>query len=465
MEEKKLPQMLVHSYGFANMTFTMMMTLALYYYPIFLSDVALISMAIIAPLMVVTHVVDAVSVPVSGIIIQKTQLRWGQFRSWLLFIPLLTCVFFTLTFTNLPLSSGLKIVCLGGVYMIAHISLNFAFNGHIGLISVLSRDAKTRARLAARNVQYTTFGMVLYSIVAIPLLLYFIKISGDTRGYIYTVAVLGVLQVIGYWNLFWRTRDYDRYDPDKKLNPLFQISAGELLSQIKGNRQLKILMGAECLRYSGMFALIALAAYYFKYVTGDENWMLQYALYTAIGTFLGGMAGPWFIRRFGRKPMYICACICGAIGYLVLYKFGLDGPLTYTLIISCASFGINLISPAIQAMYMDTAEYGFNRTGKNANAFILSMNTLPIKIGILVALAIIPLAMHFMDYVADMTPTPEFIASLMKLIAFLPLTCVLLAMIIISFYTLTDAEVAEYMKANAKVREEEKTAEAAPENA
>jgi hypothetical protein len=49
--------------------------------------------------------------------------------------------FFHLSFTNLPLSNTLKVIYLTVAYIIGHVSLNFAFNAHIGFISVLTKDA------------------------------------------------------------------------------------------------------------------------------------------------------------------------------------------------------------------------------------------------------------------------------------------------------------------------------------
>jgi hypothetical protein len=45
--EKKIPGLLVHTYGFSHLTFSLMMSFALQYYTIFLTDVALIKLSII----------------------------------------------------------------------------------------------------------------------------------------------------------------------------------------------------------------------------------------------------------------------------------------------------------------------------------------------------------------------------------------------------------------------------------
>lgn len=136
--EKRLPGLVINSYGLANFSLSLMMAIGMNYYGIFLTDVAKISAFYMGLIMLVGGTIDTISIFISGNIIQKTQMRWGQFRSWFLFIPITTCIFFTLSFTNLPLSYFTKIIFFTLTFIIGHISLNFAFNAHMGFISVLS---------------------------------------------------------------------------------------------------------------------------------------------------------------------------------------------------------------------------------------------------------------------------------------------------------------------------------------
>ena len=73
--------------------------------------------------------------------------------------------------------------------------------------------------------------------------------------------------------------------------------------------------------------------------------------------------------------------------------------------------------PIRQAMYMDAAEYGYYKTGKDASAFIVSMFTLPTKIAIALAITIANYGLAFIGYVANMASTPEFMSRLWILYA------------------------------------------------
>ena len=455
MNKKRLPALLTHSYGSATLTFNLMMMVALNYYTYFLTDVVMIASIHLAIFMPLTHVIDAVSIPIGGAIIQKTQFRWGQFRSWLLFLPVSTFIFFTITFTNIPSASyGVKLLYLGLAYVIAHVSLNFAFNAHLGLISVISNNVDDRASLSIWNTRYTYGAQLIFSQAAIPVLLFFRADYGESLGFFLTVLILAGLQMFGYWNLFIRTKEYDRYDPNKKLKSANNLTLLEMGKQIIGNRHLMLIMIADTVKDVAIFGLVSIAVYYFKYVTGDDSWMKTYTLLSAVSILTSTVIAPHVIKKIGRRGTCIYSAFFGIIGYLILRKYGTSGPITYTLIIACTNLVVYLPMPIRQAMYMDASEYGYYKTGKNASAFIMSMYTMPVKIKIAGALSIIPLFLAYIGYVPNMESTPEFVTSLMNLISFLPIVCYLIAGFVFIFYGLTDEKVAFYMTENQKKREE-----------
>ena len=452
--EKRLPGLVINSYGFANFAFTLMMFMAINYYSAFLTNVALISAAHVAIMMFITHVVDAFSVPYAGSLIQRTQMRWGRFRSWLLVIPLSTCIFFTLTFTNLPLSYGLKVVFLCLVYMIAHVSLNFAFNGHLGLISILTKTVEDRLNLSARNIQFGMASQILFSIAVIPLLLGLRGKYGDSLGFFYTLLILGIFQIIGYWNVFFQTKDRETYQTDIKIDPSSKMNIKDMLNQIFGNVPLILLMVADCMVNLGIFALSTFAFYYFTYVTGDESFMTYYTLFLGLATFTSTFIGPYMVKFIGKKATYMFGGAYGVIGFLILRQYGDMGPWIYTGIVCATVLGTGVSSPIRHAMYMDTAEYGFFKTGKDASGFIVSMFTLPVKIGIALATTLANVGLHLIGWEADMVTTPEFIGRLMDIICYIPLACGFFAFFIMLFYPLTSKKLAMCMEANAVKRAE-----------
>ena len=158
---KKVTSKLINSYGFVSFAFNLMMMVAVTYYAYFLTDVAMINAALMGTILLIARICDMISVPITGGIIQSVQLKWGQYRSWILLAPPFTCLFFILMFTNPDFDPITKGIFLGTCYVIAHICVNFAFNAHAGLIAVLGKTPQERMKITKRNVQY----MMAYSIV------------------------------------------------------------------------------------------------------------------------------------------------------------------------------------------------------------------------------------------------------------------------------------------------------------
>ena len=446
--EKRLPGIVVNSYGLANFSLSLMLNIGTMYYFMFLTDTAMMSAAHAGLIVGVGGAIDTLSIFVSGSIIQKTQMRWGQFRSWFLFIPITTCLFFTLSFTNLPLGYNLKIVYLTVAYIIGHVSLNFAFNSHIGFISVLTTDIQERLRLSVRNIQFGMASTIVFSQVIVRLLEHLKIVQDSTRAYFYTVALLSAIQIFGYWNLFYQTREYEKYDPTKKLESSNDISIWEMVKQVLGNSQLLLLMSADVMAQLGLFSIMGMAIYFLKYIANNELWNIYHTLATGVLSFITALYAPVVINFLGKKKTYLIATAWGVMSYFLLRGYGALSVYHFTGFICLGSLLLGTSGPMRQAMYMDAAEYGYYKTGKDASAFIMSMFTVPIKAAIALQGVVTGFGLEYIGYVANTEMTSEMAGKLMDIICYIPAGCGIIAMLIMSFYKLNDKNMVKIMESN-----------------
>ena len=451
MEENKVPNKIINIYGMADFTFNMMMMIAISFYAYFLTDIAMIGAATMGTILLIARIGDAVSVPITGGILQKTQLKWGKFRSWLLITPPITGLFFILMFTNLNMNIATKPFFLGTCYVIAHVCVNFTFNGHIGLMSILGKTPEDRIQLSAKKTQFTTAASIAFSLVFMPLVAFFGG-ADQGKGFLYTMMIFAVLQVFGYWNVFRVTREYDVYDPNRKQSGAGStgLTVGEMVQQIFGNSQLLIIMSADCIRYAAMFAVLGMATYYFKYAVGNLALITIYMLCTNGINFIGSLVAPRVVGKLGKKSTYLLSCIVPAIAFALIRVFAGANPFIYIVLVSVAGFGLTLGMTIAPAMYLDSAEYGQYKTGKNGTAFIMSMYAMPIKIGVALSGAVIGYGLSAIGYSATVEATPAFISGLMSIVSIIPAGCSVLALVLISFYKLDDTKIKEYMETNIK---------------
>ena len=321
----------------------------------------------------------------------------------------------------------------------------------LGLISILTTDVGERMRLSTRNIQLGTFSQVIFGIVVVKYVLSYFSEQSATWGYFYTALILGLVQVLGYWNLFYLTKGYDTYDPDKKHDDAGNLSLLDLIKVLK-NRHLLMLMFADFAVNLGIFSLQALTVYYFKYITGNEGFMAWYLTALGIATWLSAVIAPIITKIFGKKGTYLFAAAWGTVGFTLLRFFSAANPYIYTAIVVISVLGSRSSYAIRQAMYMDTAEYGFYKSGKDGSAFLMSMVTLPVKISIWLAQTIAVGGLALIAYEANQAVTEAFKSSLMNIICFIPAACSLITIAVMVFYSLSDKKLAIYMAANAKKR-------------
>ena len=74
----------------------------------------------------------------------------------------------------------------------------------------------------------------------------------------------------------------------------------------------------------------------------------------------------------------------------------------------------------ITALFSDTVVYGEWKTGKNIQAFIMSLLMLPVKFGLLIRYGIMNVGLIIIGYVANVTPTPEVVNGISSIMIYAP---------------------------------------------
>ncbi len=450
--DNRLPQKVIYSYGLANLSVILIITLLTSYYSFFLTDVLMISSRHLVVIMSINLIVNIVSIPLSGIIIQNIQMRWGHYRSWFSFMPALVCLFIILMFTYLPMSYSMKIAWIVITYALAHLCLNLLFTAHLSFISI-SKNATERLWLSARNTQFGIVGQVIFSVAIIPLLTHF-GAGYSKWGYFYTALILAVVPILGYWNLFHQTRDYEKYDPEIN-SPSKKMSIADMFTQIFRNSQLLILMAADCMVFFGSAFVTALAVYYYKYVgAADAKVYFLISALAFIG-LIGYLTAPYIIIKSGKKKVYLFLISLSVLCLIFLRIFGESSPYTFKGILYVGGILTGLLTLMRQAMYMDISEFGFYKTGKDVTSYIMSVHKISPVIGISLATPVAVFGLKIIGYYPNMQVTDQFINSLMNMICYIPIVCGVIAVSAMSFYSLTDDKVEKIMEAN-QLKEAEK---------
>ena len=430
-QTKSLKKSVINLYGLPSFGFQLFVSMEIFFFAAFLTDYAKIPVAMAGTVLMVTSIFDIFWVPTAGVILEKSNMRWGRYRSWLLVGPPLAMLFFILQFAKIG-DPTLNAVLISVGFIVSHLIWNIFYAGHIAMNNSMTTVREERISMASSRGMFNAIGALVFSIVgakSISLLGGGDKALGCTL----TVVISGVLMILCYWVLFTLTKAY-AYHPDAnaQAEDKDKMSIGEMLQQIVVNPPLIGLMLAELGRYLGRFIIFGMAFYYFKYVVNNLAVIAIFFTGLNVVSFFGAMATAPIAKRIGEKNTYIASLSLFITGLMIVWLMPMNH-VSFIVVMFVAYLGYGMPDTLGVAMYSATVDYGEWKTGKNARGFIMSLISFPIKSAVFIRSVVITSVLVSAGYVADMAPTPELISGIKNGIALVPAVFIGVGLIIILF--------------------------------
>ena len=350
----------------------------------FMTNYAMISPLTVASILTVGRLVDLGVSMVAGGIVQKANLKTGPFRTWIVINGPLLAIGNFLIFWNPDVGQTAKIVIFIIGYFFRNIPQNFIMSAQNALIGkVAGSDMDARLAITARNIQGTQASAIVTSALTVPLTTYFNNAIGNGRGYLIVAMLYCAFQTVGQIIVYKALSPYDQYDPNLKnvQGSSANVKVTHMYGDTLKNPQIWILMTAGILAQIAMFTLSPLNAYFFTYALGDINLM---AVSTTTASFLGlliAFAAPPIAKKMGKKNSAIVSYFGSLIGYIGMAMFSHGNFVMYMVFTifnriimgPVGSIGVNL--------WLDAAEYQLYKTGRDSRPFIMSLNSMTMKIG------------------------------------------------------------------------------------
>jgi len=442
--EKALTRSVINFYGLPSFGFQLFVNMEVFYFAAFVTDFAKLPIALAGMVLLITSIFDILWVPTAGVILEKSNLKWGKYRSWLLVGPPFAALFFILQFAKIgsPMTNAV-LITLG--FVISHLIWNIFYAGHIALNSSMTTNREERIAMSSSRGMFNGLGALAFSIIGMPMILFLGK-DNPPMGYTLTVVFTGIVMIICYYVLFFMTKDYAYHGTAQAGQPAEKMSVADMLKQIVINPPLIGLMLGELGRYLGRFVIFGLAFYYFKYVVDNIAVITIFFTGLNIVIFVGAALANPLAKKYGERNIYILSLAIFIIGLLAVWAFPMNY-VSFMVVMFIAYLGYAMPDALGVAMYSATVEYGQWKTGRNARGFIMSLISFPIKTAILVRSVIITAVLAGAGYVVDMAPTAELARGIINGIALVPAIIMLFGLICIIFlYKITPQFLAQMQK-------------------
>ncbi|HZK24926.1 MAG TPA: MFS transporter [Oscillospiraceae bacterium] len=416
------------------------------YLSFYMTERLLLTASAMGVILLVARIVDLIIGFLSGMIVQKTSFKYGQYRSWLIIGPICVAIGVIMCFLNPNISVQMKgvIVLLG--YILYGGGMSFAQLGQNGMMSkIAGPNLDMRLTISGKIVQGQTVAQIATALTIMPLIIWVERFGVD--GYTVVAILFSVISIAAQTTLFKGTKEYDQYDPDFKSKSGASGSVGSMIGDILKNKQILLVMLGDTLRFAAMMTIISLAMYYFTFVAGNPLLISVAMLSQSIAGFTGALFAPSIVKKIGKKNAAVTSGAIATLAYTGLALFAGANPILYIVLNSAGFLGMSLVNSCGVNLYLDCAEYQLYKTGKDNKTFSMSMFGVAIKVGFAVTSILVSWVLQTSGY--DAATGMAEPARLARLIGAVPAVLYLVYMLIyMFFYKITEEKSREYAAHN-----------------
>lgn len=457
-QHKKLKPSTMYGYAVALLGFTLLMSMNTYYMNFYMTDIVRIPMVSIASVLLIGRVGDMISVPLIGGFVEKTNLKWGRYRSWLLIGAPLYGLFFVLIFTNYNLSLPVKIAVFSVIYIIGHIFVNLVFGALFALMPLMTKTNHERSSLSAARFQLQSLSNIIFGYSAMPLLLFFTgggaEVPGE-RGFFMTTLLFAVVMTITFLIAFKVTKPFDIYHAPQtsgqQASKKSTVSFKQMMAMLLKNKHIMALIISDTLRMLGFFGFAGLLTYYFIYVLNDLPMLAVFLGSIGFINFAVSMVFPMIAKKVDKRTIFILGYIIIIASHLATWAF-VKNTTSFIALIVLQYVGMTLSNCAGPAMYADATDYSELHYGKEGKGFLMSMANMPPKIALIIAGSLTALMLSTIGYEAGIESTPAIVSGIKNLTHFIPIVSSVLAVIVTMMFNKLTMEKVQDIQAQIRAK-------------
>ncbi len=341
-----------------------------------------LKIALISLMMALVKVFDGITDILAGIIIDKTNTRWGKARPWLLFV----CVPYGLCFAAeflVPESwgSGAKMAMLAIFY-----TLTVSVFGTIvgiatrAMLPRMSTNNKERGKVGAvcGAASVTLCGFLMAFVFPLQ------KKLGFGGTFILFGTIVFILTLLG----FLMCREL----PDEVLSAAAKsnvVHFKDMVYNLAHNKYALLQFFTVLIaQIAGQF-IMACGTYYAIYVLGSQSYYTQFMLCGAFGSLAGLFVSPFLSAKLSNRATYLIGCAMAIVGFGVIRITG-DNPTVVIVAFFFILMGGQVFTNGQGVVFAaQSVEYGEWKNGIRSDGVISCTGNVGHKIGSAVGSALV----------------------------------------------------------------------------
>jgi len=358
-----------------DMVYALSASYIMYYY----QDILGLSATFVGFILMIARVFDAANDPFMGVVVAKTNSRWGKFRPWLFTGTILNAFVLYALFAAPAVSGKALMIYFAVMYILWGVTYTMMDIPFWSMIPAVTSTTKDRENLSV--VGRTSAG-VGYALINVFTVMAVSKLGGgiERTGFRLFALIIAILFVIFILFTCFTIRE-------QKEENMQTTSVKEMFKALFNNDQAIVTVVTIVLINSALYITSNLLIYFFKYDIGGTTWKDAYTLFTSVGgisQILGMMVVYPILRsKLSNTIIFklgLCLAIFGYAFLLALCLLGYSSVLTMLMVPGIMIFVSNGILTVLTTVFLaNTVDYGEVKTGHREESVIFSMQTFVVK--------------------------------------------------------------------------------------
>ena len=368
------------SYGLGAVGKDMVYMLSASYVLYYFQDVLGVSAIAMGVILLAARVFDAFNDPIMGIIVAKTQTRWGKFRPWLMIGTVTNAIILFIMFAAPPALDGKGLVAYAAVtYILWGVTYTMMDIPYWSMIPAFTEGGKEREGLTTLARSCAGVGSALITVFTM-IAVHALGGADERVGFRWFSLLIAILFIVFISITCINIKEKSTVD-------MKSPSVGEMFKALIQNDQAMAIVIAIVLINCAIYITSNLVIYFFKYDFGGVNWYGSYTYFNIFGGAIQILSMMLFyplLRKFRSNFQIFYICLASAIiGYATLLAIAFTR-MTNVFILFIPAFFIFAANGVLQVLttvfLANTVDYGELKNNRRDESVIFSMQTFVVKL-------------------------------------------------------------------------------------
>ena len=405
-----------------------------------------------AVMFLVVRIIDVIWDPIVGAFVDKSNPRWGKYRSWLLFAGIPLAAFAMLCFWN-GFSGSLLYA------YVTYVGLSMCFTlinvPYGALNSSLTRDTDEITILTSVRMLFANLAGLIIKTLPLVIAIFAPKVMNpqtgrmeavyntpeSARAWFITMSIFALAGLALLVFCFFESREHIVMDKDDSS----KVKVSDLWMELVRNRPLRILSFFFIIAFATMSISNAADSYFMTYNIGATPFMMTVFMWLgSIPAFIFLPLVPAIKKKVGKAGMFRIFLSISVAGMLLMYGIVSVPSLKACFPLLCVvqlikSVGVLVATGYMWALVPEVVTFGEYTTGRRVAAIVNALICIFMKAGMALGGVIPGLVLAWVGFDASMpVQTPLAEQGILSLVTLIPAVLFLVAILVIGKYELSD---------------------------